>query len=102
MNEKTFAFVRGINRYAEERAPWKLAKSEDPADRDKLATSLAVMAEALRLAVALAAPVMPGVNAKVNGLLGVPVTTSWEADLAWDDRLAGNTVGEKTILFPKD
>lgn len=100
--EKTFAFVRGINRYAEERAPWKLAKSEDSADRDKLATSLAVMAEALRLAVALAAPVMPGVNAKVNGLLGVPVTTSWEVDLAWDDRLAGNPVGEKTILFPKD
>ncbi|MFP6887614.1 MAG: methionine--tRNA ligase, partial [Opitutales bacterium] len=100
--DKIFTFVRGINRYAEERAPWKLAKSEVAEDRSKLDTSLAVMVEALRLAVALLSPIMPGVNARVNALLGIPETTSWEADLDWDHRLSGNALGEKTILFPRD
>lgn len=100
--DKIFTLIRGINRYAEERAPWKLAKSEAAEDRLKLDSSLAVMAEALRLAVALLAPVMPGVNARVNTLLGIHETTSWEADLDWDHRLSGNALGEKTILFPRD
>ena len=100
--DKTFTFVRGINRYVEERAPWKLAKSEVAEDRSKLDTSLAVMVEAFRLAVALLAPVMPGVNARVNTLLGTPETTLWEADLEWDHRLFGNALGEKTILFPRN
>ncbi|MEM9227923.1 MAG: class I tRNA ligase family protein, partial [Verrucomicrobiota bacterium] len=39
--DKAFAFIRAINRYAEIRAPWKLAKSDDPADRAKLETALA-------------------------------------------------------------
>ena len=39
-----------INKYADERAPWKLAKSDDPNDGKALATSLATMLEGLRLA----------------------------------------------------
>ena len=30
--EETIAFVRAINKYADERAPWKLAKSDNPND----------------------------------------------------------------------
>jgi len=100
--EKIFVFIRGINRYAEERSPWKLAKSESLEDRVKLETSLAIIVEALRLGVALLAPVMPGVNGQVNKLLGIGATTSWEDDLIWDYRLAGNVLGPKTILFPRD
>ena len=100
--EKIFVFIRGINRYAEERSPWKLAKSESLEDRAKLETSLAIIVEALRLGVALLAPVMPGVNDQVNKLLGIATTTLWEDDLIWDHRLAGNVLGPKTILFPRD
>lgn len=62
--EKIFSFVRSINKYAEQRAPWKLAKSGDPADRARLETSLANMAEALRISAVLLAPVMPSVSEK--------------------------------------
>ena len=48
--EETIGFVRAINKYADERAPWKLAKSDDPNDGKALATSLATMLEGLRLA----------------------------------------------------
>jgi len=62
--------VRAINKYADERAPWKLAKSEVEEDRKKLATSLATMLEGLRLANELLAPVMPGVHAKIAECMG--------------------------------
>ena len=45
--DKTFSFVRGINKYADERTPWKLAKSEEAADRQALQTCLGTMIEAL-------------------------------------------------------
>ena len=93
--------MRAINRYVEVRAPWQLAKSEDPDDAPRLATSLAVLAEALRLANALLAPVMPGINAKINELLGLPPTETWDGALDWGTTLEGNQLGEKAILFPR-
>ncbi|RKX28232.1 MAG: methionine--tRNA ligase [Verrucomicrobia bacterium] len=99
--DRTFAFIKSINRYAEQRAPWKLAKSEDPADRELLGTCLSVMAESLRLATALAAPVMPGITDKVAVLLGHERAASWQEELEWSTVLSGNTLGEPTILFPR-
>lgn len=100
--EKTFHFIKAINRYAEIRAPWKLAKSEAEEDQALLKTSLATMAESLRLASSLLAPVMPSISDRVLGLLGEkPVVAFDEATLSWGDRLDGNTLGEKTILFPR-
>jgi len=64
-------------------------------------TSLTTMAESLRLAVALLAPVMPGVSAKIQQLLGGEVVERFEGNLEWDYRVTGLTVGEKTILFPR-
>jgi len=99
--ERIFAFVSGINRYAETRAPWKLAKSEDPADRARLETALATMAEGLRLAVVLLTPVMPAVSEKVRGLIGAEAFETLEGQLDWGARLEGRALGEKTILFPR-
>ena len=48
--EETIGFVRAINKYADDRAPWKLAKSDAPEDVQALRTSLGTMLEALRLA----------------------------------------------------
>jgi methionyl-tRNA synthetase len=97
--EKTFAFITAINRYAEQRAPWKLAKNED--DRALYETSLATMAEGLRLATAILAPVMPATSNKIYALLGLPEVGLWKDELDWGKRLKGNVLGQKTILFPK-
>jgi len=99
--DRAFAFIAGINRYAEERAPWKLAKSSGPDDRAKLETSLAVIAEGLRLAVTLLSPVMPGTAKRVYELVGETPSALWENQLRWGDRLEGRALGEKTILFPR-
>jgi len=97
----TFAFIRGINRYAETRAPWKLAKSAAPDDLAKLNTSLAYMAEGLRLATTLLSPVLPEVSAKILALLGEPEVSRYAGNLEWSERLQGNRLGEKIILFPR-
>lgn len=99
--EKTFTFISAINRYAEIRAPWKLAKSSDPQDQQNLATAIAHMAEGLRLANAFLQPVMPAISDQIAGLLGTSAVTAWDGYLDWSDRLSGNTPGPKTILFPR-
>jgi methionyl-tRNA synthetase len=100
--EQIFIFIRSINKYADERTPWKLAKSDSNEDRQKLKTCLGVMVESLRLAIQMIAPVMPDVHKKVNQLFGLPACDNWETALEWDFRLEGKTLGEKIILFPRD
>jgi len=54
--------VRAANQYAEETAPWQLAKTGDP----RLATSLYHLAEAARLAAWYLTPVMPATAAEAH------------------------------------
>jgi len=100
--EEAIGFVRAINKYADQRSPWKLAKSEDEGDKKALATSLATMLEGLRLANELLAPVMPGVHLKVAECLKQEATTQWSGRLDWGDRMNGVILGQKMILFPRD
>jgi len=99
--DRIFSFISGINKYAETRAPWKLAKSEDPADRLALDTSLATMAEGLRLAVVMLTPVMPSISDQVRALIGAANFESLEGQLEWGSTLEGAALGEKAILFPR-
>jgi methionyl-tRNA synthetase len=99
--EKLNIFVKAVNRYLDVRSPWKLAKSADPADQARVATSLAHLAEGLRLIAATLAPVMPEVSARILGLLGQPPVEKWDGQLAWGTSLSGAALGEKVILFPK-
>ncbi len=99
--DRTFRFIRAVNRYAETRAPWKLAKSDDPKDRASLETSLATMAESLRLAATLVSPVMPTIAARLLELFGAPEAAHFAEELRWSDRLHGKAVSEPVILFPR-
>jgi len=99
--DRTFNFIRSINRYAEQRAPWKLAKSAEASDVAILQTTLATMAEALRLGVTLLEPVMPETKAKVGALLGGEGNGTWAERLVWGGSLAGKKLGEAAILFPR-
>jgi methionyl-tRNA synthetase len=99
--DRIFIFISGINKYAETRAPWKLAKSAETGDQQKLATSLATMAEAIRLSVVLLSPVMPTTSAQIRSLVGAKEFTSLDGQLDWGFTLEGQALGEKTILFPR-
>jgi methionyl-tRNA synthetase len=99
--ERLFIFIRSINAYIEKRAPWKLGKSAEPADKALLATSLATMAEALRLASVALRPVMPGATDKINAVLGYTPSGTWADELVWDGRLKGSKVSESLVLFPR-
>ena len=99
--DRIFAVVSSINKYAETRAPWQLAKSEAPEDKAKLHTSLAYMAEALRLSVVLLTPVMPVISDKIRDLIGAESFELIEGQLEWGNTLEGKQLGEKAILFPR-
>jgi methionyl-tRNA synthetase len=99
--ERLFAFVRSINAYVERRAPWKLGKSAEQADQVLLGTSLATMAEALRLATVALRPVMPSATAKIEGVLAYKPKGTWQEELAWGGSLAGSQVAPSLVLFPR-
>jgi methionyl-tRNA synthetase len=99
--ERTFAFITATNAYIENRAPWKLGKSADPKDHALLKTSLATIAEALRLGVSLLPCVMPETTGKIHGVLGYTMGAVWKDELVWGNRLTGSKVAETAILFPR-
>jgi len=99
--ERTFTFIRAINRYTEIRAPWALAKSDEADDQKKLESTLGTIAESLRLSAALLAPVTPDISLKIYKLLGLSEISTWDLELSWSSRLEGKVMGEKTILFPR-
>jgi methionyl-tRNA synthetase len=99
--DRTITFIKAINRYVELRAPWKLAKSAEAADQALLLTSLATMAEALRLGVTLLAPVMPGTTEKVDAALGHVAAPKWADELQWGAGLTGAKVQPALVLFPR-
>jgi len=99
--EKLNVFVKAINRYLDVRSPWKLAKSADSTDQARVATSLAHLAESVRLVAVTLAPITPEISARILSLLSQPPVEKWEGQLNWSTRLAGAALGEKVILFPK-
>jgi methionyl-tRNA synthetase len=59
------------------------------------------MAEGLRLVATALAPVMPSVSEQILERLGCATEVDWREDLNWGDRLKGNGLGKKIILFPR-
>ncbi|HYW23047.1 MAG TPA: methionine--tRNA ligase [Terriglobales bacterium] len=91
----TWELVRGANRYANERQPWRLAGAERDGAVLSLAEALRVVSEALR-------PFLPRTADAIASQLGVPhAPGDWRAALEWDGRVAGATPGEPWQLFPR-
>lgn len=99
--ERGMAFITATNAYIEKRAPWKLGKSNDPKDQALLRTSLATMAEALRLAVAAMSHVTPSTTKKINAVLGYTPGAVWSDELVWGSKLNGAKVAPSLVLFPR-
>jgi methionyl-tRNA synthetase len=99
--ERAMFFLTETNAYIEKRAPWKLGKSAEPADAALLRTTLATMAEALRLAVSLIRAVTPASTERILGVLGSAPGPVWRDDLVWGEKLTGAKVAESLVLFPR-
>ncbi len=95
--EEIWQRVRRLNRYVEERAPFRLAKQDDAAE--ELTTVLGNLAEGLRAVTVLLWPYLPASTERLLESLGAP-----------DTALAGAAMGSGRIervsaigsLFPKD
>ena len=88
------AVVSRANRYVEENAPWKLAKT----DRDRLATVMYTLAETERLVAVVVSSFMPIAAEKILEQLGTPGQLS----RSWGLTNPGtNVVGVPTPLFPR-
>lgn len=98
--ETLWNFVRAMNRYIENRAPWKLGKSADSADRARLESCLAHIAEGLRLTAVALTPVMPRISAEIQKNLGLSIADAFAGQLDWSEKAVGTQLAEKAILFP--
>jgi methionyl-tRNA synthetase len=101
--EFLWEMLRLLNRFAERRSPWSLAKSSREEDRKKLEATLATLAEGLRLVVNALRPVLPESSHRVLDALGSPPEAKLDEDqaLRWSSELEGRTVREPSVLFPR-
>ena len=90
--EETLQFIRGVNKYMEHQAPWKLVKNDIEAAGRVLYTA----AEALRIGTLLLGPVMPHRTEIV--LETFDVQTS---ELSWGGLKAGTRLKQHPPLFPR-
>ena len=90
--ENTMQYIRSINKYMEENAPWKLVKEDKSAAGKILYTA----GEALRLGAVLLSPVMPNRTAILLDALNAP-----GVDLSWGGLKPGETLKDHEPLFPR-
>ncbi len=98
--EQIWALVRNANRFVEERAPWTLAKSDDPAAAERLDETLYTLADTLRSLGVLLTPYIPRAAGAILASVGDPGATGW--DRAGLNLLeAGTKVSQPEPLFPR-
>jgi methionyl-tRNA synthetase len=99
--EHIWRFVRSLNKYVEDSAPWKLAKDEER--RPELDAVLYDLAEGLRVAAILLHPIMPDATIDILKRLGQPGDgEALHIDRAeWGRGVPGAQVSQGSPLFPK-
>tara|TARA_X000001036_G_scaffold83424_1_gene75471 strand:+ start:2746 stop:4239 length:1494 start_codon:yes stop_codon:yes gene_type:complete len=90
--EEIMQFIRTVNKYMEENAPWKLVK-EDKVAAGKI---LYVAGEALRLGAVLLSPIMPNRSATLLNTLNVQGKS-----LSWGGLEPGRGLKDHEPLFPR-
>src|SRR5208282_4117316 len=94
--------IAKVDKYIVENEPWALGEKQDEDSRARLATVLYTSAEALRIATALAHPVMPEATAKIWTQMGLgDIKKLALADLAWGQLPLGTKLGEVQPVFPR-
>jgi methionyl-tRNA synthetase len=100
--EAVWALIAAVDRYIVENEPWALGEKQDEDSRSRLATVLYTAAEALRIATALAHPVMPDATAKIWTQMGLgDIQKLALGGLAWGQLPLGTKLGEVQPVFPR-
>src|SRR5271155_3691075 len=100
--EAAWALVAAVDKYIVENEPWALGEKQDEDSRSRLATVLYTAAEALRIATALAHPVMPESTAKIWSQMGLGnIQKLALGELAWGQLPLGTKLGEVQPVFPR-
>jgi methionyl-tRNA synthetase len=101
--EIIFEFVDAVNRYLEQRAPWKAAKQ--PGAEEQVATTLYTSCEALRCIALLIAPFLPETAAEILERLGIEGGREGPHSLddlgRWGGLRAGTPTTKGPALFPR-
>jgi len=100
--ESLWEFVRYLNKYIDQTAPWQLAKEKQ---EERLATVIYLLLEGLRKIALHLWPVMPSVSVEMLKQLGVDFEVQKVDLLAeskeWGKLEAGLKVAKKSNLFPR-
>jgi methionyl-tRNA synthetase len=100
--ESAWGLVATVDKYIVENEPWALGDKQDEESRQRLATVLYTSAEALRIATALAHPVMPESTAKIWEQLGLGDIKKFDlTQLRWGQLQLGTKLGEVKAVFPR-
>jgi methionyl-tRNA synthetase len=100
--EVAWTLVAGVDKYIVENEPWALGEKQDDTSRSRLATVLYTAAEALRIATALAYPVMPDATAKIWGQMGLgDIKNLGLSELTWGQLPLGTKLSEVQPVFPR-
>ena len=100
--ETAWALVALVDKYIVENEPWALGEKQDDDSRSRLATVLYTAAEGLRIATALAHPVIPEATAKIWSQMGLgDIKKLALTDLAWGQLPLGTKLGEVQAVFPR-
>jgi methionyl-tRNA synthetase len=100
--ETAWALIAAVDKYIVENEPWALGEKQDEDSRSRLATVLYTSAEALRIATALAYPVMPDATAKIWLQLGLgDIKKLALNELAWGQLPLATKLGDIHPVFPR-
>jgi methionyl-tRNA synthetase len=100
--EVAWGLVAAVDKYIVENEPWSLGEKQDDASRARLATVLYTSAEALRIATALAHPVIPEATAKIWEQMGLgDIKKLALSDLSWGQLHLGTKLGDVKPVFPR-
>jgi methionyl-tRNA synthetase len=100
--ETAWGLVAAVDKYIVENEPWSLGEKQDDESRARLATVLYTSAEALRIATALAHPVMPEATTKIWEQLGLGDIKKLDlTQLSWGQLPLGTKLGKVSPVFPR-
>ena len=89
--EDIMQFIRRINKYMEEQAPWKMVKE----NKDAAGRILYTAGESLRISASLLSPVMPNRISILLEALNAGKSTEWGG------LKSGNKIRDHQPLFPR-
>jgi methionyl-tRNA synthetase len=94
--------IAAVDKYIVKNEPWVLAEKNDEASQSRLATVLYTAAEGLRIATALAYPVIPDAAVKIWTQLGLGDIKQFDLNkLSWGQLAPGTKLGEVSPVFPR-